>query len=324
MYPNLPIRLDKDGDLPVTLYVSRTRQIFLGLNNALLGVGSARYFEKCIWINRQCVVAQGDMNLDLGASPYEEKAIATFVNLEGIVPTYSVEKYEMLHMPKMTVIQPIMKYTLGSWLKEKNPLSAEDKRSITLQLLKGLRAIAKEGIHRDIYEHNILMDRGDDGQIIACFTDFGCFSFYNGYWHHPIIPEYAPPEYHINSTLTNRLDVWMLGLNLYMLYTGQEPYWFQWNNPKDRYKIGATVPRLKEDWLKLPLDLPEPVCKLLRSMLHPDWQKRCSAEEALLMFMLQDTLALGVGDQDGAGGIAKDVDCGAAHVQNPVDGKDKG
>ena len=114
-------------------------------------------------------------------------------------------------------------------------LQEDIARVLFRQILAGLGYLhSKSIIHRDIKLENILLDEAHSKAVIA---DFGLSNFWDansrlrtrcgsaevtlscGSQSHLILPQYAAPEiFDRQSTYTQAVDMWSLGVSLYAMY----------------------------------------------------------------------------------------------------------
>src|SRR4029453_2456926 len=114
---------------------------------------------------------------------------------------------------------------LASLLRRVGRLPSEKVVDIALQLCAGLAAAHSQGVlHRDLKPANILID--DQGQVRI--TDFGMATPRAdgaGVHHRTGTPGYMAPEQHTSgTTLSERTDVYALGVVLYELLVGRHPF----------------------------------------------------------------------------------------------------
>jgi tetratricopeptide (TPR) repeat protein len=113
---------------------------------------------------------------------------------------------------------------LASLIKRVGRLPSEKVVDIARQLCAGLSAAHAEGVlHRDLKPANVLID--ENGQVRI--TDFGiAVTRVDAGLHTPVgTPGYMAPEQLLSGApLTERTDVYALGVLLYELVTGQHPF----------------------------------------------------------------------------------------------------
>ncbi len=119
--------------------------------------------------------------------------------------------------------------TLREWMNDNPSPSLAEVRSITRQIIVGLRAFhRKEIIHQDIKPENIVIDK--DGTIKL--IDFGSahvasLQEVTGSIETPDLAgtkNYSAPEYHLGYKSSNRSDIYSIGVIVYELLTGKLPY----------------------------------------------------------------------------------------------------
>ena len=111
---------------------------------------------------------------------------------------------------------------LGSLLKQVGHLPLERLHDVAIQLCHGLAAAHDKGIvHRDLKPSNILLD--DEGHVFI--TDFGIAAVRGGAAGPSVgTPGYmAPEQLRGDGTVTEKTDLYALGLVLYQAATGRAP-----------------------------------------------------------------------------------------------------
>ncbi len=153
-----------------------------------------------------------------------EREIKMVAGLEhpAIVPVYDVGNEDG---------QPyfVMRYmtggSLSSWI-EKGKFSIQDTARIIEKIAQGLAYSHKKGIvHRDLKPDNILFDGNDDPFI----SDFGVAKLTEstgGLTGSGAIgtPAYMSPEQAQGTEVDSRSDVYGLGVIVYQMLSGQQPY----------------------------------------------------------------------------------------------------
>jgi eukaryotic-like serine/threonine-protein kinase len=116
---------------------------------------------------------------------------------------------------------------LKSLLLEKTKLAPEQAARIMLQICRALEAAHNEGvIHRDLKPQNIMLDA--KGRVYV--MDFGIArsAYLPGMTQTGMLigtPEYMSPEQGRGEKLTERSDIFSLGIIFYELLTGKSPYY---------------------------------------------------------------------------------------------------
>lgn len=121
--------------------------------------------------------------------------------------------------------------TLASRLKEAGPLPLEEARRYIGQIAAGLAAAHRMGIvHRDVRPANLLYDRSSHRVVLI---DFGIAAVLNPDPGEPRLtlpgqrlgdPSYASPEQLRAEPVTDRADVYSLGVAAFEMLTGQLPF----------------------------------------------------------------------------------------------------
>lgn len=113
---------------------------------------------------------------------------------------------------------------LRSLLRRIGRLPAEKAVEIAIQLASGLAAAHDQGIlHRDLKPANVMIDERGQARI----TDFGLAAVAGTVESRDIrsgTPGYMAPEQWAGTEVTERSDIYSLGLVLYELFTGRFPF----------------------------------------------------------------------------------------------------
>ena len=135
------------------------------------------------------------------------------------------------YMPKGDLYNYIMK-------SKKNKLKDKDILKLLEQMLSALAYLHEKVkiIHRDIKPSNFLIKK-DDKKIIVKLKDFDYADFIKeeGFKYFTKgTPLYIAPEVHLEQTYDTKVDIWGIGLTLYYIITGHNP--FQSNQNKNSLK----------------------------------------------------------------------------------------
>ncbi len=171
---------------------------------------------------------------------------------------------------------------LGSALREDGPMAWERALGVAAQVADGLVAAHELGIiHRDIKPANLLLGDGDLVKIV----DFGLASVGQStrsrLTQSGILvgtPEYISPEQITGTDVDGRTDLYSLGVVLYELVSGQQP--FHGPNAVNVLfqHLEPNVPRLKE----LRPEVPDEVDELVMACMARDAAARPADARSLL------------------------------------------
>ena len=165
--------------------------------------------------------------------------------------------------------------SLGQALSEMGAFPLRDALQVTRKVAEALRYLHGEGyLHRDVKPDNVLID--DKGNVKLCDLGFAV-----------PIPRHAASTakaalavgtvgYMSPETLKGKpdvkvgADIYSLGIHLYALLTGHEPYTGASSQEvvTDQIESGMPVPNL------MVVNAPPGVIQLLKKMMHPDPDRR--------------------------------------------------
>ena len=165
---------------------------------------------------------------------------------------------------------------LASLLRRIGRLPEDKAVEIARQLCAGLSAAHEEGVlHRDLKPSNIMID----GRGRAKITDFGLAGATEGISGRDAkvgTPQYMAPEQVSGGSLTERTDIFTLGLVLYEVFTGKRA--FEIKTLDDLQKLSATTPTSPSSYVS---GLNPLVERAILRCLEPDPAKRPPSAAAL-------------------------------------------
>ncbi|KAA6398735.1 MAG: putative protein kinase [Streblomastix strix] len=161
------------------------------------------------------------------------------------------------------------------------PLPTYTLKALMKQILEGMRAFHSSGlVHRDIKCDNILLHSPPgSGRVHAKISDFGFAkkvdlnnkqTYFAG-----TIPFMSPEQFHENPIITQKVDIYALGITFYKLITHKYPV--NERNFKEQRKKMAQLKCIKR-----PSEIKDNLLwDLLSKLLEFDPNKRITAAEAL-------------------------------------------
>ncbi len=139
----------------------------------------------------------------------------------NIVNVYDVGSQNGFYYIVMEYISGI---TLKSYIEKKGRLNYRETLSIAIQVARGIQAAhAKNIIHRDIKPQNIIIS--SEGKVKV--TDFGIARAASEDTIHSDVMgsvHYSSPEQARNGYVSNRSDIYSLGIVMYEMVTGHVPF----------------------------------------------------------------------------------------------------
>ncbi len=177
---------------------------------------------------------------------------------------------------------------LRYWLKTAN-LTTAQKEQIIVQLMRGLQFAHQQGIvHRDLKPENILIN--DELQLKI--ADFGLALLENDGQNTEATaligtPAYMSPEQIRGALLTRHSDYFNLGIIVFELYTGENPFL-----GRDVAQTINNILNFEFEQIKPAVEkLPQNVQKLLKGLLQRDAQNRFSdLQQAFEVFNATESL----------------------------------
>ena len=233
-----------------------------------IGSGAFGTVVKAIEISTEKTVAVKILNTH--NSKIKKENIIKEVNLLKELNHPNIVKF-LDYYEETENIYIVMEYYEGGTLKQyiennKNNINEEKSRIIIKQLLNALSYLhyVCDICHRDIKPENIMLLKQDDISIIK-LLDFGLSSDSfesKSYMENCGTLIYMAPEQINNSSYSKIVDIWSVGIVLYMLLNnGKNPFYTQGeNNEEIIYRI--TKGKLIFD------DYNFPLCKMCKNFLN--------------------------------------------------------
>ena len=139
----------------------------------------------------------------------------------NIVNVFDVGEDNGINYIVMELVEGI---TLKEYISKKGRLTIKETTSIAIQVAMGLEAAHnKKIVHRDIKPQNIIIST--DGKVKV--TDFGIARAVSENTIHSDVMgsvHYASPEQARNGYVSNRSDIYSLGIVMYEMVTGRVPF----------------------------------------------------------------------------------------------------
>jgi serine/threonine protein kinase len=163
----------------------------------------------------------------------------------------------------------------GRTLKAKiseGPLPIDEASRIAIEVANGLSEAHAHGIiHRDIKPANIMVTARGDVKIL----DFGLAKLTGQTTvtkggSRPGTAAYMSPEQVRGEKVDHRTDIWSLGVVLYEMLTGHQPFESEYEQAT-MYRIMSGEPKLKEE---LRPEVPAKIVAVLQRALKKDKEKR--------------------------------------------------
>ena len=207
----------------------------------------------------------------------EEISILKKLNHKNIVKFYG-------HIETLNQILIKMEYirygTLSQWIKKNKKISEEDASLIIKNIISAVSYLHNNQIcHRDIKPQNIMFSKENDLNSIK-LIDFGLSvqnfdSLYNSDYCGTFI--YMAPEEINKKSYDLSIDVWSIGILMYMLLNkGEHPFYHKGDTKQDFINNLENIKNLKFN-----NKMSYMAVNLLKRLLEPDPLKRYKAGDAL-------------------------------------------
>ena len=194
---------------------------------------------------------------------------------------YTIEVIDILDLDNFRCI--VMPLALGGDLFEyiaRNTIEETTACQIMYRALNALKEVHEHDIwHRDIKPENfLLMDDSNNPSIVL--ADFGYAKHLKANeksTEYLGTPLYSAPEIHMNVPYTRAVDIYSMGVTMYVLLSGESPFSTE-NDEEQRYEIVNGL----YDFDSEPWDgISEEAKDLIRLMMAKDPSQRISIDAAL-------------------------------------------
>jgi len=197
-----------------------------------------------------------------------------------------VRLYKVLDTPNILYL--VMELLTGGELFDriiaKGHYSENDARKLTITMLKAVKYLHDLGIaHRDLKPENILLkDTSEEAEIKI--TDFGLSKIFSDDVAGEVVmktacgtPGYVAPEVLMHENYSSQVDLWSIGVIVYILLCGFPPFYGDNDNQMFRKIKAGQYKFLAPYWDPISADAKDFVSKLL----VVDSSKRMDCERAL-------------------------------------------
>ncbi|CAF1209362.1 unnamed protein product [Adineta steineri] len=253
-----------------------------------IGQGGFANVYRGKWLSRDLKVAIKIIRVQYLNERVKEDFIKEIVTMQQIHCEHVLHMYGACMEPEKYAL--VIEYmSLGSLYDvlrlQTIKLTWYNRWLIAHQIIKGinyLHTLSKPIIHRDIKSHNVLMTKKNGGFLVKV-GDFGLAKIRRETSQQSVyepvfgtLPWKAPELLRI-ARHTEASDVYALGIVLWELATGYEPY-----EDADDSTISAFV--RGGDRLDIPIDVPESFAKLIVNAWAQEPKQRPTCQELLNMF----------------------------------------
>ncbi|KAL6706868.1 serine/threonine protein kinase [Coniothyrium glycines] len=175
---------------------------------------------------------------------------------------------------------------LFNWIVMKQKLTEKEARKVFIQLFQAVKYLHERNIvHRDIKPENILLT---DKNLSVKLADFGLGKIIGEESFTTTLcgtPSYVAPEILENSNhrrYTRAVDVWSLGVVLYICLCGFPPFSDELYSPENPYTLSQQIKMGRFDYPSPYWDsVGDPALDLIDRMLTVDVEQRISIDECL-------------------------------------------
>lgn len=202
----------------------------------------------------------------------------------NIVNIYDVGSENGFYYIVMEFVEGI---TLKTYIEKKGQLNYKETLSIAIQVGRGIQAAhAKNIIHRDIKPQNIIIST--DGKVKV--TDFGIARAVSEHTIHSDVMgsvHYASPEQARNGYVSNKSDIYSLGIVMYEMVTGRVPF-------DGDSTVAVAIQHLQDEMVApsaYAKDLPISLEKIILKCTQKSPDRRYDSMESLLVDLRKSLLS---------------------------------
>ncbi|HEV2388113.1 MAG TPA: protein kinase [Candidatus Acidoferrales bacterium] len=263
--PKAPATAIASGELPAGTLLAGRYEIL-----RLLGRGGMGSVYKARDTELDRVVALKLIRPEFASNPEmlkrfkQELILARQVTHKNVIRIHDLGQFDGIKFITMDFVEG---QDLRSLLLERGKIPPEQAARIMLQICRALEAAHSEGvIHRDLKPQNIMLDAGGRAYVM----DFGIArsAYLPGMTQTGALigtPDYMSPEQARGDKITQRSDLFSLGVIFYELLTGKSPYpshvplgtlWKRMQEkPTPPVAVDATLPKALSDIVMKALEI---------------------------------------------------------------------
>ena len=229
------------------------------------------------------IVALKVLRAEISADPVIQKRftreikVSRMITHPNVVKVFDIGKYKGNRYISMEYIQGT---SLDDWLRAHGKTDLRVLLSILAKIIQGVQAAHTQGImHRDLKPQNVLLDRSLNPRVL----DFGIArskEHVDATSSGQILgsPKYMSPEQIQGKDLDPRTDIYSLGIIMFFMFTGQEP--FTGDDPRSIIMKHLTQP--PPDMLKINPALPAWLERIVMKAMEKDREHRYSTLKEML------------------------------------------
>jgi len=164
---------------------------------------------------------------------------------------------------------------------QKGSYSEKEAADLIQQVLLGLKILhSNQVIHRDLKPENLLLMNNEDGTTTVKISDFGLAGLYDGSEQMKTYcgtEGYAAPEIMKNIPYNDTVDIWSLGVIIYIILSGFRPF-----EADDRYELYQQVIKADYEFFSPEWDsISQEAKDLISRMLQVQPERRITIDQAL-------------------------------------------